>query len=332
VSITLLYGCFQIELCVRDLDAARAFMEGTLAARPIEQQLAWDIAALFPDGGYRVEHLDCGHATFQLNEPSPSLSYQGNRSIHQSYLDRVGPCVTNLNFYVDDIAHAHTLLGEMGAKTLIEGPSSAARSLVDYGPDNTRPGADSRPFLFIGARHLIGLDLEIMEPNFLHFTEQRAQLPCYFRPGQHPDDRLRLERLRVVVEHLASAFDNLVELVTPGSRSKPYAVRAGSLGTAFRIGIGGIEIEYCQPSARNGPLADHLERYGPGVVTAEFTTRDLDVVLEQSPSSESPAATDAVDLLGEQPAHRRAQFPSRELIGFDVVLEDTADTTLITNR
>src|SRR5262249_36943045 len=150
MSITLLYGCFQVELSVRDLDAGRAFMEGVLGAGRIEQQLAREIGELFPDGGYRVDHLDCGQATFQLNEPSPSLAYRGHRSVHQGYLDRVGPCVSNLNFYVDDLGHARNLLSELGAQTLTEGPSTVVKSLADYGPGNTRPGGDVRPFLFMG--------------------------------------------------------------------------------------------------------------------------------------------------------------------------------------
>src|SRR5688572_1000518 len=149
MAITLLYGCCQVELSVADLDMARAFMENVLGAGKIEQQLAKQIGDLFPDGGYRVDHLDCGEAVFQLNEPSPSILYKGQTSVHQAYLDAIGPCVSNLNFYIDDHVHARELLTSMGADTRIEGPSSAARCLADYGLENTRAGGDSRPFLFM---------------------------------------------------------------------------------------------------------------------------------------------------------------------------------------
>ena len=86
MSIDLLYGCFQIELSVRDLDVARAFMQEVLFAGPIEERLAREIGSLFPAGGYRVDHLDCGQATFQLNEPSPELTFGGNKSVHQGFL------------------------------------------------------------------------------------------------------------------------------------------------------------------------------------------------------------------------------------------------------
>jgi hypothetical protein len=175
MTINLLYGCCQIETSARDLAATRRFMIDTLGAGPAEQQLARQIAQIVPDPAYDVDHLDCGEAIFQINQPSPTMTYAGQPSVHQSYLDRFGPCVTNLNFFIDDHSHALALLSGLGATTHIRGPSSAACSLADYGPDNSRPGAGERPFLFMGTRQLIGFDLEIMEPNFLRFNDQTVQ-------------------------------------------------------------------------------------------------------------------------------------------------------------
>ncbi len=321
MSITLFYGCFQVELSVRDLDGARAFLEGVLGAEPAEQQLAREIGELFPGGGYRVDHLDCGQATFQLNEPSLSPAYRANKSVHRGYLERVGPCVANLNFYVDDIVHARELLAGLGAPTLGEGPSSVVPSLADYGPDNTRLGGETRPFLFMGSRHLIGLDLEIMEPNFLRFVDQTAQYPCFVRPQSETAHReLRLQRLRIAVDDLASTYDNLVRLFTPGSRSQPYAVRQGSIGSAFRITVGGMELEYCAPGATAGPVADYLERYGPGVITLEFTAGSVEPFLARARAASS-SVIEEVDLIGEQRLPPRWQIAGRELVGFDIVLD-----------
>jgi catechol 2,3-dioxygenase-like lactoylglutathione lyase family enzyme len=323
MSITLLYGCFQVELSVRDLDAGRAFMEEVLGAERIEQQLAREIGELFPDGGYRVDHLDCGQATFQLNEPSPSLAYRGHKSVHQGYLDRVGPCVSNLNFYVDDLGHARKLLGALGAQTLSEGPSTVVKSLAEYGPGNTRPGGDMRPFLFMGSRPLIGLDLEIMEPNFLRFAEQTVQYPCFVRPARVTGSQgLRLQRLRIGVEDLAATYDNLVRLFTPGSRSEPYAARHGPLGRAFQVSLGGIELEYCEPTGITGPLVAYLERYGPGVFAIEFSASDTDTILERARRAASASVVEEVDPLGEVHRPGRWQIACRELAGFDVVLDE----------
>ncbi|RYD83170.1 MAG: hypothetical protein EOP61_41510, partial [Sphingomonadales bacterium] len=121
MAITLLYGCCQVETTARDLGAVRRFMIDMLGAGPTEQVLAKQIAALFPPGQYDIDHLDCGEAVFQINQPSASMTYGGCSSIHWAYLDRIGPCVTNLNFFVDDYAHPRDLLASMGAETHIEG-------------------------------------------------------------------------------------------------------------------------------------------------------------------------------------------------------------------
>lgn len=317
MAITLLYGCCQIELSVRDLDAACGFMEGTLGAGKIEQELARQIAELMPDVGYRIDHLDCGGGMFQINQPSPAMLYRGQKSVHQAYLESIGPCVSNLNYFIDDHVHARELLTAMGAATRIEGPSSAARCLADYGPDNTRPGGDERPFLFMGTRDLIGLDLELMEPNFLRFTEQTVQYPCFVHPRPAVGDgNLKLLRLRLVVPDLDETYANLVRIFTPGSRSKPYAIRQDSAGKAFRIGLTGIELEYVEPASDGGELAGLLERYGPGVISIHFGARDVDPVVARAGS------------LVRSQDDVRFSLASRDTVGFDVALEPISSRIL----
>ena len=318
MSITILYGCCQVETSVPDLDAARRMMVEVLGAGPIEQALAQEIDTIIPDPTYKVDHLDCGEATFQLNQPSPSNLYLGQVPVHQAYLARIGACVTNLNFFIDDHAHAHALLAGMGAETHIKGPSSAATLLGDYGPENTRPGGAERPFMFMGARHLIGLDLEIMEPNFLRFVEQKVQNPCFLQPRPEAGEKnILFQRMKIVVEDLDATYENILKLFTPGSRSKPYALRQGRLGKAFRIGIGGIEIEYCAPVESSGPLAASLSCFGPGVVAVEFDAFDP-WLIEQRAITAGLQVTDAPDFLGLGAAGRL--LPMRAVTGFDVVL------------
>ena len=317
MSITLLHGCCQIETTARDLAALRRFMIAVLGAGPIEQELAKQIRDLFPAGQYDLDHLDCGEAVFQINQPSAAMSYGGRKSIHWDYLDRLGPCVTNLNFFVDDQAHARALLESMGAEIHIEGPSSAVRALGDYGPDNTRAGAGERPFLFMGSRHLIGLDLEIMEPNFLHFTRQTVQYPAFVQPRpQTGDGNLLLQRLIIGVNDIEAVHDNLITLFAPASRSRPYAVRRSKLGTSFRIHLGGIEIEYCQPLTGRGELAETVARYGEGVIAIAFAAYDRERVTSQC----ADRVDMNFDLLGyEQESGQRIKC--RDLLGFDVVIE-----------
>jgi hypothetical protein len=249
------------------------------------------------------------------------MTYNGQKSVHQARLDSVGPCVTNLNFFIDDHVHAHELLTRLGAGTHIRGPSSAARALADYGPDNTRPGADERPFLFMGSRRLIGFDLEIMEPNFLRFSEQSVQFPAHVHPRPRTGDgNLRLERLIVVVEDLETTCDNLADLFAPACRSRPYARREGKRGKALRLTLGGIEIEYCQPLSGEGPLADALSQYGPGVIAIEFSARDLPGALDKARAAGPDEIDEHFFVPEDASAPHSYRIGCRGLTGFDAVL------------
>ena len=320
MAISLLYGCCQVETCTADLPAARSTLRDLVDAVPVEQELARQIAALLPGTGYAVDHLECGGAVFQINQPARDMTFNGQKSIHQAYLDRDGACITNLNYYVDDIGHARTLLAAMGAQVHIEGPSTAARALGDYGPDNSRPGADERPFLFMGTRHLFGFDLEIMEPNFLRIADQTTQFPAFLEPRPVPTSELRLHRLVGVVADLEQTWAAIRTCFAPASRSKPYAHRNNATGRSFRIGLGGIEIEYCQPTGLTGQFADHLAGHGPGLASVVFGCRDPGARTANDHRWQAGEAGDgrAITGLGNGACVFAA---SRADVGFDIVLE-----------
>lgn len=317
MPISLLFGCCQIETCTPDLAATRDYLTNLLGAVPVEQDLARQIAALLPGTGYAVDHLECGGAVFQINQPARGMTFAGQKSIHEAYLERGGSCVTNLNFYVDDIVHARNLLIELGAPIHIAGPSTAVAALTDYGPDNTRPGGAERPFLFMGTRHLIGFDLEIMEPNFLRLGDQSAQFPAYVETRPAVSGGLVLHRLVAVVPDLGCTLQAITRILAPASRSKPYRLRQGAEGRSFRIGLGGLEIEYCQPTEEGGAIARHLRAHGPGIAAAVFGCADPHRRCAADPRWQeiAPGADQACD------EGTRFHASSRHLTGFDIVME-----------
>ena len=321
MSITLLYGCVHIEPAVRDLDAARAFMQGVLGAEPIEERWAREIAELRPGGTFRVEHVCCGEAVFQFCQPARPPGDTGSVSVHETYLESVGPCVTNLNYFVDDVAHARALLAEKGAATRLEGPTSGVPCMVDYGPGNTREGEPSR-FCFMGTRDLIGFDLELEEPHFKRLRDQDVHFPSFVHPRPTSADRVgRLLRQRVVVRDLERAYRNLCDVIAPASRSGAYGVRQGTLARAFRIALGGLELEYCQPLDPGGRLAQRLSERGPGVVSIEFGVRDLETFLRANAGSCEPEPDDLGLAGAERPTGPRHEIGSRDRVGFDIVVE-----------
>jgi hypothetical protein len=172
----------------------------------------------------------------------------------------------------------------------------------------------------MGTRALIGLDLEIMEPNFLRFTGQTVQYPAFVQPRPDTGDgNLLLERLRIVVADLEETHANLTNLFTPGSVSRPYSYKSGPLGRAFRVWLGGIELEYCQPLGSGGALAGKLEEFGPGVIAIDFAARDLDAALGRA--NGKAALNEEPGWLGLASQPQRPLIASRHPIGFDTVLE-----------
>jgi hypothetical protein len=143
---------------------------------------------------------------------------------------------------------------------------------------------------------------------------------------------LRLRRLTVAVPDIAATFRNLVELVAPGSRSEPYGIRAGPEGEAFRVTVGGIELEYCQPVGRGGALALQLARYGPGVVAIAFGVPDVAVVLDRLGADRSVEEATAVDLVGDGQPSGRWQIAARDVVGFDIVIEELHEPAFIGTR
>jgi len=290
---------------------------GSLGGVPVEQELAGQIADLIPGDAYDVDHIDAGRAVFQINRPSPAMSYGGSQSVHQRYLEERGPCVTNLNWFVDDVGHAQDLLTSLGAETLIQGPSNVARSLGDYGPENTRAGANERPFLFLGTRKLIGFDLEIMEPNFIHFATQTIQHPAFVEPRPWATGDLILHRLLVIVPDLAETLCNIARIFAPASRSKPYAARESESGRSCRVGLGGMEIEFFEFQGVDSALSPDLTNTGPGIFAIAFGTQDPETTVARCAVVATEHRPD--DVLGMPAPHWH--IASRSICGFDILLE-----------
>jgi hypothetical protein len=161
---------------------------------------------------------------------------------------------------------------------------------------------------------LIGLDLEIMEQNFLHFTKQSVQFPAFVQPRPRTGDRnLLLQRLVIVMPDIKETYANLVKVFAPASRSKPYALSESESAKSFRVGLGGMEIEYVEPRSSESEVAQFLERFGPGVMAIVFGARDPERIVEKCKARHVRVTEDR--------SPRRWLVASRNIVGFDIVLE-----------
>ncbi|MBP1686268.1 MAG: Glyoxalase-like domain protein [Deltaproteobacteria bacterium] len=328
MSVTLTTPCVHIEQAVPDLAAAVRFMERVLGAQKIEQELV----RFINDPVHRVlelDHLDCGEAVFQFCMPVPGHDYMPAAQ----YLKTIGPCVTNLNFYVDDDAHAAALLAAEGADT----GSKFAMHLMFWdrllgGTENCKPSEEMGDGYFMGTRHLWGFDFEFAKEPWKGCTKQRIQYPAFVTPRPPSASRVgRVRRLRVVVEDVQRCCANLTRLISASSRSEVYATHEGTQAKVAHITLRGLELQYCQPLGHKGPLHDYLQRYGQGISAVVFPVMHLETILAAA-DQQALAAVDGTyvdwrEELGEQTPPwslpRTYRLASRGTLGFDIELAES---------
>jgi hypothetical protein len=290
--------CAQIEMVVHDVPGACRWFEDTLGATPIEQDIVTRITGKVLD----IDHRDCGDAMFQF------CSVITDDMPHRWFIDTLGPCVTNLNFFVDDADRAHDLLAAAGATTKIDTPiGRALRALL--GPDIARPEEEIRQLYFMGTWPLFGFDLEFTTRPWRDGVEQHVFHPAFTYPRPPSGHRVeRLAGLRVVVDDIDRVMGHLVALIDPSSRSEPVLEPGTATERAARVRLHDLELRYTQPLSPRSPYHEALGT-GGGIVSAIFQATD-------------PAAI--VGGIGDAKVERLdhvTRVRSRHLLGFDIELE-----------
>lgn len=302
--ITLLYGCGHIELAVPDARAARDYFQRVLGAQAIEQ----DLAACISGHVLTIEHMACGQAVFQFCSPLPGHDQMPAKR----HLDHFGAGLTNLNWYVDDTAHARQLLLAMGATEDIRIPMSMIDWAAFYGPDNTKAPRDIADGYYFGARHLFGLDLEVVEPACRHFARQTLQYPAYLQPRPVETGPLgRLLALQLLVENAALCIANLERAIAPASRSAPRETTTAKR-RQISLTLGGLELHFQEPLFDDHSGHKILRQCGSGAATLIFSCPDLEGALAAMPAAERTRF---------QALKNGFLLPCRPQLGFDVELQ-----------
>jgi hypothetical protein len=298
VTIQLATQCAQIETVVPDVARACEWFEQTLAAQPIEQELVRRITGVV----LHIDHRDCGDAMFQF------CSTITDDMPHVWFLAALGPCVTNLNFFVEDSAHAQELLAAAGAATKLDLPvGNGVRARL--GPDVARPAEELGRLYFMGSRPLIGFDLEFITRPWREGAEQDVFFPSFTTPRPTTNTRVeRLAALRVVVDDIDRALGHVVALIDADSRSEPYGEVTTATARQARIRLRDLELRYTTPLTPDADYADRL-RLGGGIEAAVFRTAEPDAIVS------------AVTAASVERRDDRVRIRSREILGFDVELE-----------
>jgi hypothetical protein len=123
------------------------------------------------------------------------------------------------------------------------------------------------------------------------------------------------------VEDLDATLSAIDTIFAPASRSKAYGHAESTEGRSFRIGLGGMEIEYCQPVSTSGPVAAHLREQGPGIATIVFGCPRPRTRLARHADWQLYDDAAYAIVTGVGSPQVQAVALSRELMGFDVALE-----------
>ncbi|MDI2130106.1 hypothetical protein [Yinghuangia seranimata] len=284
-TIKLETNCLQIESAVRDVPAACAAFEDLLGAGPIEQELVSRISGVVLD----IDHRGCGDAMFQFCSPLIEDVFTAEE------LRRVGPCVSNLTFFVADAAGTRDLLEAAGATTRAAWQTQGGSWREFLGEGNAKPDEELAQGFYMGTRHLFGFDFEFSEAPWYDAAKQRYMYPAFTYPRPVVEDKVeRLVRLRVLVDDVDHYIGNLVRLVDERDRTDAYGHRDDGATRSARIALRGLELQYEQPLV-DGPLRDRLLERGAGITTAVFAVADPD-------------------------RWPRTSFATRDTLGFDVEL------------
>jgi hypothetical protein len=300
MTVRLETQCAQIETVVHDVPRACRWFEEVLGATPIEQDVVKRITGVVLD----IDHRDCGDGMFQF------CSVITDDMPHRWFIDTLGPCVTNLNFFVDDAEQAHDLLAAAGATTKIDVPiGRGLRALL--GPEISRTEEEIGQLYFMGTWPLFGFDLEFTTRPWRDGTEQHVFHPAFTYPRPASEQRVeRLAGLRVVLEDIDSAVGRLGALIDPGSRSSPVPGPATATERTTTVRLHDLELRYTQPLSARSPYHAALEA-GGGIVAAIFRTSDPHAIV------------DGISDVGVEWLDNGPRIASRQVLGFDVELEST---------
>jgi catechol 2,3-dioxygenase-like lactoylglutathione lyase family enzyme len=141
-----------IEIVVRDVNVAAAFLEKVFGAQRTEQDIVRFLNEISL-GLTKVEHVQLGNVVLQFIEPLPE-----GGDVWAEHLRKKGPGVHNLTFQVDNVLETASTLAREGAPTLFTLPLDWVKLL---GPDNVRENVP--PVHMVGSEEIVGFRLELYE-------------------------------------------------------------------------------------------------------------------------------------------------------------------------
>ncbi|MFW9865094.1 MAG: VOC family protein [Candidatus Thorarchaeota archaeon] len=255
-----------IEISINDAEAAFQFLNNTLGAIKVQEELA---KLLGGEGALDI-HVGLGDVVFQFVQPK---IYIGSWS---DQLKNSGPGVHNITFGVDDMEKTREIFKKKGISELIVMDFDWAQIIP---AEALKP--NPQPVVIMNTMDILGFHLELYEPLMKEEFEQ---------------PRLKYE---TGYDHLLGDVSPMlhVELVTPDIE-KTYQFLHNVFGSekveiefadfldsdfakVMHVNLSNIVLQYIQPLKEQGPWYDQLKKSGPGVHNITFFVENIEKTIEE---------------------------------------------------
>lgn len=236
----------QIEWTVADLEAPQRVLADLFGAAPIEEEFSAALAGPHME----IVHVGLGRVVLQLCRPL--IDATG----HWRALQRHGPHVYNLTWFVDDLA---SLLARCKAAGLALEWHFPLGELYDrvIARENQRGSLEAA---MVEAHTVLGFNLELAETPWAREPEPRLVYPAYHPDWPERGERVGpLELINVVVPDVAAALELLLAVFGDALETRMSVTRNDAQSTLEAVvEIGRARLHYLQPE----PGAAHHESAG----------------------------------------------------------------------
>ena len=255
-----------IEISINDAEAAFQFLNKTLGAIKVQEELA---KLLGGEGALDI-HVGLGDIVLQFVQPK---IYIGSWS---DQLKNTGPGVHNLTFGVENMQKTREIFKNEGISELI---------VMDFEWDKIIPAEalmpNPQPVIIMNTMDILGFHLELWQP--------------FLKEGFEPPR----QKYETGYDHLIGDVSPMlhIELVVPDAE-KTYQFLHSVFGSekveiefaefldsdyahVVHVNLSNVVLQYIQPISEEGPWYVQLKNSGPGVHNITFLVDDIKNTIER---------------------------------------------------
>jgi catechol 2,3-dioxygenase-like lactoylglutathione lyase family enzyme len=253
---------FHIEIVVPDAEASYQFLNRVFGAQKVEEDMASYLDDLSPHA--RVIHVGLGGVVLQLVQPTSEFESWN------THLREKGSGVHNLTFLVDDPDSAVKTLETEGAPTIWS--IELERDRI-FGP---AAGSGPLPVHLVDSANKVGFKIELAESPGKHILEK---MPAVAESNDAPNKIFSLFHIESVVNDAEESYQFFNRVFGAQKVEENISTYLEDVFTGTKIihvGIGGVVLQFVQPTKALASWCSQLKDKGPSVHNLTYLVENLD--------------------------------------------------------